>query len=57
MPMAIHSQGDQVAVLIGRRFKAFHSLLELPLAAGRVAAAYAIGTTSTVWLVSRVSVF
>lgn len=43
------------AVLLG--FKAIWALYDFPIATGRVAAAYAIGTISTVWLISRVSVF
>ena len=38
-------------------FKAVKAFFEFPLDLGRVAAAYMIGTISTFWLVSRVSVF
>jgi hydrogenase/urease accessory protein HupE len=41
------------AVLIGT--KAIKALYDIPLAPGRMAAAYVIGTISTFWLVSRIS--
>lgn len=43
------------AALIG--FKAVSALFTVPIAQGRLAAAYLIGTTSMVWLVMRVSSF
>jgi hydrogenase/urease accessory protein HupE len=38
-------------------YKAIHTLFDVPASKGRVAAAYVIGTTSAIWLVSRLSVF
>ena len=43
------------AILLG--FQAVSTLFEVPVRAGRFAAAYVIGTISAVWLVSRLSAF